>query len=540
MVTIPAGEFMMGGANNRSGDTDALAANTLPVHHVKLDAFKIGKYEVTVKEFRQFVEATGYQMPDTCNHQPTEGWFDQGATPGSWSDNELTSSDFQPVVCINWKIADDYANWLAKVTGKNYRLVSEAEWEYVAKGGQETKFYFGDDAEQTQICEFDNVSDKTAEQYAQKDYGATYNGFMGGTTQCDDQSGYASIVGMYKANPYGVFDLHGNVIEYIKDCYHENYTGAPSDGSAWVTEKCEARVFRGSAWHWRGMSTKTRFSARLDWVGVLEGFRLAQGISPKDNNKKSTATVLFEKSLLQVQNIEKKRRQQILPYPEKVTGLQMTEDMTDGSIKLSWNKNSESSISGYHIYRTESVGSDYIKIASNIKKTTFTDKSAPSRKHSYVVAAVNPDNFGEQSEPITTSDMVNDIPGIVQVEDYNNHNGVWVGVIREEENAGGGLNLTGRSGVAEGLWTEYLINVESSGTYQFSASVASLEGSNGFQFFINGQKKSMLKVPATGGYRKWKTILGDKIKLSAGEHMLKMEAITSGSKINWLSFESIE
>ena len=163
MVTVPGGEFQMGGGKPYVGDA-AQDAKALPIHKVKIKAFKLAKYEVTVAEFRRFIEATGYKAPEQCIHQPNQGWFSQGSTPGSWAKNELTTSEFQPVVCIGWAGADAYAKWLSQQTGKSYRLASEAEWEYAVSAGKgKAGFPFGDDLDQKRICEFANVSDQSAE-----------------------------------------------------------------------------------------------------------------------------------------------------------------------------------------------------------------------------------------------------------------------------------------------------------------------------------------------------------------------------------------
>ena len=159
MVTIPEGSFAMGDENEE---------NAQPVHKVILPEFSLGKYEVTVKEFRRFVETTAYEMPGQCVHQ-LNGWFNYGATDGTWQNNALNSSDFQPVNCIGWQAANDYTLWLAKETGKPYRLPSEAEWEYAARAGTTTKFYFGDDPEQTQVCDYENTADLTGENILQRD-----------------------------------------------------------------------------------------------------------------------------------------------------------------------------------------------------------------------------------------------------------------------------------------------------------------------------------------------------------------------------------
>ena len=116
MVRIPAGEFSMGGGAS-SDNPAALDPAALPIHRVRIPAFQLGKYEVTVKEFRQFVQATGYKLPEQCRHEPGPRWF-PGPTAGRFDRNALTDSAFQPAVCIGWAAAQAYANWLAAETGK--------------------------------------------------------------------------------------------------------------------------------------------------------------------------------------------------------------------------------------------------------------------------------------------------------------------------------------------------------------------------------------------------------------------------------------
>lgn len=295
-VTIPAGEFMMGGEG----------ARVSPAHKVQVKAFEIGKYEVTVKEFAQFIEATSYQTPSECRHQPNQNWHEPWpVTKGSWENNDFSDSEFHPVVCIGAGPAQAYANWLSEVSGKSYRLLSEAEWEYAARAGKDTQFNFGEDPNLTQICEYENVADLSAEQSAQNRYGATYLGvmvdIMGGISQCDDKSGFASIVGQYKPNSFGVYDMIGNVSEFTQDCYNSNYIGAPVDGSAWLNGNCEKRMVRGSSWHWLGGSTRDRGAPSADWIGALEGFRLALDIPDHVTDRKSNASEQFEKDLLEAQ-----------------------------------------------------------------------------------------------------------------------------------------------------------------------------------------------------------------------------------------------
>ncbi|MAG77005.1 MAG: hypothetical protein CL811_09600, partial [Colwelliaceae bacterium] len=187
MVTIPAGSFDMGSEDRQS---------TQPVHKVTLPEFSLGKYEVTVKEFARFIEATNYPTPEECRHE-LDGWF-KLASKGNWQTNALNTSEYQPVVCINWQAAKAYVDWLAKETGRPYRLPSESEWEYAARGGTSTKYHFGDD--DSNVCEYANTADLYGESVLQRDTNTSYVNWSTGLNSCSDGSAYASIVGMYKPN----------------------------------------------------------------------------------------------------------------------------------------------------------------------------------------------------------------------------------------------------------------------------------------------------------------------------------------------------
>lgn len=238
MQTIPAGTFQMGSENRE---------NSQPVHPVNIAEFSMGKYEVTVREFRQFIEATNYPAPQECRHE-LNVWFLR-ATPGNWQTNALNTSEYQPVVCINWQAANAYANWLAKETGKPYRLPTEAEWEYAARAGTTTRYYFGDDLDNTQVCQYENVGDLSGENILQRNNNTSYYNWSGDVANCADHAGYASIVGMYKPNPFGLHDMLSNVLEMLQDCYLPDYKNAPNDGSARTKEDCDRRATRGGSWH---------------------------------------------------------------------------------------------------------------------------------------------------------------------------------------------------------------------------------------------------------------------------------------------------
>lgn len=228
MVTVPAGSFLMGTAENdrRNDPTSGRPnKNEEPQHAVTIaQPFAIGKYEVTVAEFAAFVEATGYEDdvgclrlsgPNRLRQDPELNWRNPGFEQG----------DNDPVVCVSLDHALAYTAWLSEQTGYRYTIPSEAQWEYAAKAGTTGRYFWGDDF--SQACEYANVN------------------FKADPPPCDD--GYPGIapVGQFKPNAFGLHDTVSNVWEWTTDCAHKNYIGAPTDGSAWIDEPdCLLRMIR--------------------------------------------------------------------------------------------------------------------------------------------------------------------------------------------------------------------------------------------------------------------------------------------------------
>ncbi|MFB1036482.1 MAG: SUMF1/EgtB/PvdO family nonheme iron enzyme, partial [Sinobacterium sp.] len=276
MATIPAGSFEMGSLERKS---------TQPIHTVNIQEFSMGIYEVTVREFRQFIEATNYSAPQTCRHEMNV-WFLESST-GNWETNALNTSEFQPVVCIDWQAANAYSEWLTKETGKPYRLPTEAEWEYAAKAGTKTDYYFGDDADNTQVCEYANVGDLSGENILQRDSNTSYFNWSGKIANCSDHSGYASIVGMYKPNDFGLYDVLSNVQEFLADCFVRGYDHVANDGSAYLSEDCNKRAVRGGSWHWSHRPLFQRSAMPDHFAGGVDGFRVALDGTSAELSKKS-------------------------------------------------------------------------------------------------------------------------------------------------------------------------------------------------------------------------------------------------------------
>ena len=225
MVVIQAGSFRMGDIQDLGTGFEK------PVHTVHIaKPFSIGKHEVTFEEYERFASATGRRLPKD------RGW----------------GRIKHPVIHVSWEDAVKYTKWLSQQTGKHYRLPSEAEWEYAARAGTETAYWWGN-----------NIGHNRAN-------------CDGCGSRWDHQS--TAPVGSFKANPFGLYDTAGNVWEWVQDCRLDSYKGAPADGSASLLGDCPERVFRGGSWNVE--PTKLR-SAKRTWDGPglrysYVGFRIAR------------------------------------------------------------------------------------------------------------------------------------------------------------------------------------------------------------------------------------------------------------------------
>jgi formylglycine-generating enzyme required for sulfatase activity len=270
LVVVSAGEFVMG-SSKEDIDNGLGATNEAPQHMVFIKhPVAVGRFEVTRDEFETFVRASGYKIGDRC-------YTLEGSTPRERADRSFRNPGYvqtgvHPAVCVNWRDAKAYIEWLSQSTGKTYRLLSEAEWEYVARAGSLLPYGFGTDA--TEVCKFGNGADQSAKlAMLPTDYA-----YM----NCRDNYPYTAPVGSFKANAMGLFDLLGNVWEWTEDCFYDDYLAAPSDGSARAGGGCQARAVRGGSWFSTGTSlrpavrAKATDNARYDDVG----FRVARVLAP--------------------------------------------------------------------------------------------------------------------------------------------------------------------------------------------------------------------------------------------------------------------
>jgi formylglycine-generating enzyme required for sulfatase activity len=231
-VAIPAGSFAMG---SESGGVDEK-----PVHNVTVPAFKMGKTEVTFDLYDLCVQST------SCFYVPQDEGWGRGTRPVINLSHQDITGQFLP--------------WLNKLTGKNYRLPSEAEWEYAARAGTTTEYALGDNLN----CPM-----------------ARYDGGIASVCNAKEGSNRGTAPGKtYPPNAFGLHDMHGNVWEWVEDCWNPSYTGAPADGSVWTSGNCAVRVLRGGSWDYdeSGLRSANRYYFSHKIRKSSYGFRLALSI----------------------------------------------------------------------------------------------------------------------------------------------------------------------------------------------------------------------------------------------------------------------
>jgi formylglycine-generating enzyme required for sulfatase activity len=269
MVVVPAGRFTMGSPKGEKDRRD----HEGPQHVVTFARpFAVGRLHVTVDQFAAFVRKTGYEASSTCGT-----WYPSDSrTDYSWRRPGFTQEGAHPVVCVSWDDAKAYADWIAQETGKPYRLLSEAEFEYAARGrtspGAYPRFWFGND--ERDLCRYGNAANRKM-----RDSVAMAKNWR--VAPCDDGYADTSPAGRYAPNAFGLYDMAGNAWQWTADCWHDSYQGAPSDGSAWTAGACKnGHVIRGGS---SGtLAEELRAANRIPYTvaNVEGGFRVARTIMP--------------------------------------------------------------------------------------------------------------------------------------------------------------------------------------------------------------------------------------------------------------------
>jgi formylglycine-generating enzyme required for sulfatase activity len=218
MVVVPAGLNVMG---------SKLHESEMPTRIMRFKKpFAIGRFETTHSEWQACLDAKA------CTHQPDDH---------KWGKNRM------PVINVNHEMVQGFADWLTRKTGHKYRLPSEAEWEYAARAGSKDNYWFGELIGENKVnC---------------RKCGAPWSGIGN------------APVGSFDPNPWGLYDMHGNAFEWVEDCWHDNYQGAPKGPEAWVEDKCQFRVIRGGSWYY--YSRMSRSANRQKNPGAVKSYWLS-------------------------------------------------------------------------------------------------------------------------------------------------------------------------------------------------------------------------------------------------------------------------
>ena len=261
MKVLPPGTFKQGSAPD---DPEAQPFEQ-PQHPVAIAyPFGIGVYEVTLGEFKEFVDATSRKLAGCSVY---EGSWTQRPDLG-WSNVGYPQTSTHPVACVSWRDAREYAHWLSLKTGQSYRLPSASEWEYAARAGSAAPRPWGANTELA--CDNANVADESAER--------RYPGWK--VHPCSDGYVYSAPVGLFAPNAFGLYDMLGNVFEWVQDCWHPDYRNAPSDGSAWLGGDCTQHDLRGGSWftspQYVSVAARNRFEE--DYRSNSIGLRLVREV----------------------------------------------------------------------------------------------------------------------------------------------------------------------------------------------------------------------------------------------------------------------
>jgi formylglycine-generating enzyme required for sulfatase activity len=302
MVVVPAGTFLMGSSSADTerdfaavpptpeavmgrwlsvGSTEAAMATKFmarerPQHSVTIARnFALGKFPVTTGEFAAFIRETKLQTAACFIQFRRAGDY----TGAGWQQPGFASTDRDPVVCVNWYDAQAYVNWLNKKVAGNiakdvqgpYRLPGEAEWEYAARAGTQSARWWGDpigvDNAKCNGCQAPCVQvERLNVPHADK------------PSQCAAEKWRTSPVGRFPGNPFGLYDMQGNVWQLTGDCWNETYEGAPKDGRPWLTGNCDRHPIRGGGWvnaPW-ALRSATRTDASINSAANSSGFRVAK------------------------------------------------------------------------------------------------------------------------------------------------------------------------------------------------------------------------------------------------------------------------
>ena len=273
MIVVPSGSARLGSPPGEAGRF----SDEGPVFTVDIErGFALSETEITVGQFRAFVSATGYRTD--AERAGSSNVFDRrssaiiGQRFVDWQQDYLgnRAGDDLPVIHVSYNDARAYTEWLARATDEAYRLPSEAEFEYALRAGTRTRFWWGDGAPDDETENLAGERDRLGRGTRWSDAFDNYrDGFWG-----------PAPVGTFRANPFGLFDLGGNVLEWTADCWVSGYDDPPVDGSARTRDECTQQVLRGGAWSNGPASSRSayRLSGSMDFSDARVGFRVARDL----------------------------------------------------------------------------------------------------------------------------------------------------------------------------------------------------------------------------------------------------------------------
>ena len=276
MVVIPPGSNVFGTTQEeltREGVPADFAQHETPQTMITIaKPYAIARTEVTRGQYAAFVKATSRPDPAECaiHDKATDSW---GMQKGyNWHNTSFPQTDDHPVTCVSWNDAVAYAQWLSKKTGKRYHLPSEEQWEYAARAGTKTSRYWGDDA--ASLCL--NVNMATADTVAAFN-SVTWDDKL----VCTSKHSFTMPVGSFDPNPFGLYDMLGNIWEWTADCYHPDHSDAPKDGSAVTGGACDTHGVKGGAYHsqsWLVRAGVRGAGQKSDAHIFAAGFRVARDL----------------------------------------------------------------------------------------------------------------------------------------------------------------------------------------------------------------------------------------------------------------------
>jgi len=275
MVVVPAGEVTIGSADNaafrRPGER--------PQQTAKLaKPFAMSRTEVTRQQYRRFVIETGHESAtieyqgrviEGCNYY--DGTSYGFVRDHDWENPGFPQREDEPVVCVSWSDANRYAEWLSEKTGRRYRVPSTVEFEYAMRAGSAAPWFWGTNPEDA--CEYANIGDRT--------FGHRYP--TRARFGCDDGYTFTTSVARFLPNPFGLYDMIGNAWEWTNDCWHDDLSDAPVDGSSWQAEEggdCDFRTPKGGSWisgpAWGHAAVRSKDLAT--YRSFMLGFRVAAAL----------------------------------------------------------------------------------------------------------------------------------------------------------------------------------------------------------------------------------------------------------------------